>query len=114
MTDYNDGKWHGWNGGKCPVHPKSEVEAVCESTCHSGYGRVTWKVAGDMTWSETLQPIIAFRVVKEYREPREWWLTLSKWTESTAIHNNPCSASDYNEYKSNGEGEIIHVREVLE
>jgi hypothetical protein len=26
MTDYNDGNWHGWQGGDCPVHPKSEVE----------------------------------------------------------------------------------------
>ena len=28
MTNYNDGKWHGWNGGECPVHPKSMVDAV--------------------------------------------------------------------------------------
>lgn len=26
MTNYNDGKWHGWNGGKCPVHPESIVQ----------------------------------------------------------------------------------------
>ena len=24
---YNDGKIHGWNGGDCPVHPKSRVRA---------------------------------------------------------------------------------------
>ncbi len=23
MTDYNDGKWHGWNGGECRVTPVS-------------------------------------------------------------------------------------------
>ena len=28
MTSYNDGKWHGWNGGECPVHPETEVEFV--------------------------------------------------------------------------------------
>ena len=27
MTNtYNDGKWHGWNGGECPVHPKTVVD----------------------------------------------------------------------------------------
>ena len=28
MTGYNDGKWHGWNGGECPVHPKSRVQGL--------------------------------------------------------------------------------------
>jgi len=26
MTDYNDGKIHGWNGGDCPVHPDTVVK----------------------------------------------------------------------------------------
>jgi hypothetical protein len=26
-ADYNDGNWHDWRGGECPVHPKSEVKA---------------------------------------------------------------------------------------
>ena len=28
MEDYNDGGWHLWNGGECPVHSKTVVEAV--------------------------------------------------------------------------------------
>ena len=65
MTDYNDGKWHGWNGGECPVHPKSDVRIW---DCASGQDiylpaeAVHWTFRG------------AFRVVKEYREPREWWI----------------------------------------
>ena len=31
MTDYNDGKWHGWNGGECPVHPESELKVWFQS-----------------------------------------------------------------------------------
>lgn len=77
MTDYNDGKWHGWNGGKCPVHPKTEVDAVamfralgCEQFQYSSV-----RTSGDLDWSaDTAYPIIAFRVTKEHREPREWWI----------------------------------------
>lgn len=97
MTDYNDGKWHGWNGGECPVHPKSELEAVCVSTMPGGYGRVTWRHAGDMTWDSETSAIIAFRVVKEHRKPREWWV-------------DPSTDMAY-DYPSTG---WMHVREVLE
>ena len=28
MTDYNDGKWHAWNGGECPVDPEAHVDII--------------------------------------------------------------------------------------
>lgn len=71
MIDYNDGKWYGWNGGKCPVHPKSVVEVRSWAGC-------TRKVSADLirSWDDDLsqsQPIV-FRVIKEYKTPREVWI----------------------------------------
>jgi len=67
MTNYNDGKWHGWNGGECPVHPKTKVEACGVRW----YGAET---ATDFDWDESTEPaIVAFRVTKEHKEPRVLW-----------------------------------------
>ena len=66
-TNYNDGLWHGWNGGECPVHPKTKVELVAGNWLASGIA------AGEHDWGgDQKYPIIAFRVVKEFQEPREW------------------------------------------
>lgn len=75
MTNYNDGNWHGWNGGECPVHPKTEVEAVTFSNHGaSGFRQASFTEAGRLFWgSDVPYPIIAFRATKEHREPREWW-----------------------------------------
>jgi len=71
MTNYNDGKWHGWNGGECPVHPKTRVEV-------SGIGWVDEDVADDFDWEEGAgHPMVAFRVTKEYKEPRVLWSLIS-------------------------------------
>lgn len=73
MSDYNDGKWHGWNGGKCPVHLESIVEIATSGT----RGGVCQDRAGTFIWSGSDylgNPIVAFRVVKEHREPREFWV----------------------------------------
>ena len=76
MTNYNDGKWHGWNGGECPVHPKSRIQVVRGN--HEGAHSVTWPANEfhQCNWTDVgkSHSIIAFRVVKEHREPREWWL----------------------------------------
>jgi len=101
MTDYNDGEWHGWNGGDCPVHKKSKVECV-----YTDNQRSITRQAIAFVWSATsLYRPVAFRVIKEHREPREWWLTggcgFDVWsTEEDAI------AADH--------GPLIHVREVIE
>lgn len=76
MTNYNDGKWHGWNGGECPVHPMTVVKLVVWAGSEGGGTGVSGGEAGDFCWSNEDTPIIAFRVVKEHREPREWWVNV--------------------------------------
>jgi hypothetical protein len=64
MTDYNDGKWHGWNGGECPVDPQTHVDIVYKNndgSCgrHHGYCAREW------SWFHIDDfDIIAFRVVR--------------------------------------------------
>lgn len=83
MTNYNDGKWHGWNGGKCPVHPESIV--VCAFTQGSPLKRKAYEFSWDLDTTGLDVDIIAFRVVKEHKEPREFYavysLTDYAWTE---------------------------------
>lgn len=75
MTDYNDGKWHGWNGGECPVNDDSIVEGMYlrdgspapESPVTDRAAHFDWRL-------ENANTLIAFRVVKAYREPREFWV----------------------------------------
>ena len=112
MADYSDGKWHGWNGGECPVHPRSEVDVLNpddlrDHDCPVGY----FDSAGDVDWALPL----LFRVTKPYREPREWWavgLTLHETKERAddflrrLIRDNPQGGF--------AEWRVIHVREVLE
>lgn len=77
MTDYNDGKWHGWNGGECPVHLKSSVSAVWLHV--DGDVKIAEGRAGGLAFlGNEYGSIIAFRVVTPYVEPpkpREWWAT---------------------------------------
>ena len=97
MTDYNDGKWHGWNGGECPVHPKSEVQVL-----HSDNGILNERRAGIEEWSS--EYIIAFRVTKPHKEPREFWIDPYGYA-----HDNPKDAKPTSPMQS-----AIHVREVIE
>lgn len=70
MTDYNDGKWHGWNGGECPVHPLTIVEvALIDSKPSRDYAQCWY-------WDAKDTRVAAFRVVKEYRQPREVWVPM--------------------------------------
>ena len=85
MTDYNDGRWHGWNGGECPVHPETVVDAILmDGSRPWGCGN---SVAYDLDWDHGPgeKDIIAFRVVKEYREPREVWLQEGYMTGSWIV-----------------------------
>lgn len=87
MADYNDGKWHGWDGGACPVHPKSEVEAVWHDPRLNEAGMTgprPAKVDNEPTlaWAH----VVKFRVVQEYHEPQELTFDPSKyfmWFDST-------------------------------
>ena len=70
MTDYNNGQIWGWNGGECPVHPKTVVEVWfrCKDSD-------IWS-AGGLEWSHTNEydDIIAFKAVKQYAEPKVIWV----------------------------------------
>ena len=95
MTDYNDGKWHGWNGGECPVHRRSEVE------CSYTDRKSITSSAGSFPWDATnVDRPAAFRVIKQHREPREFWI----WTDSSGKQH----AVDYNAPGA------VKFREVLE
>ena len=111
MTNYNDGRWHGWNGGECPVHPETVVEVRLRDR-EQEYGIMQNRATSfDWTHDDHSSDIIAFRVIKEHREPRDFWLVPNSgdimWVYSDQIRAK-LIADGY------GSGEVIHVREVLE
>ena len=65
MTDYNDGKIHGWNGGDCPVHPETVVDVWLRN------GIIEEIRAAVLLWKHKNNggDIIAFQVVKQFVEP---------------------------------------------
>jgi len=100
--DYNDGRWHGWNGGECPVHPKSVVE-ICTRGSGAPMDRMP-KEASGWAWTVSgseLADIVAFRVVTPYREPREGYAVVLFPTAREAKTAHPGSTP-------------IFVREVTE
>ena len=97
MTDYNNGEWHGWNGGECPVHPQTEVSA----THVDGTTLILWP-ACRVDWH---LPLI-FRVTKphvEPKKPREFWIAFKAGYVIDAVYEKPNDMYGY-----------IHVREALE
>ena len=86
MTDYNDGQIHGWNGGECPVHPKTVVEVWfrCKDSdiCQ----------AGGLGWEHTCEydDIIAFKAVKPYVEPKAIWV--NEYPDELVAHHDMLSA----------------------
>lgn len=97
MTNYNDGKIHGWSGGECPVHPKSEVEISY------GWRWILEVRAENVGWSRP-QPCL-FRVTKEYKEPREFWVSDNDGYAHKSLEN---VLKDHLTEKHG----YIHVREV--
>lgn len=99
--NYNDGKWHGWGGGECPVHP----ETVVETKDLDGYEEEV--NSGAVNWDHGFgcNDIVAFRVIKEHKEPREFWIVKAP-NELPEVH---CHNPNYH-----GDVEVIHVREVIE
>jgi len=97
MTNYNDGYWHGWNGGECPVHPDTVVEAVWFDI---GRVIVQKEPAREFIWDGGGMVTIAFRVVKEHKEPREFWVFINDFGD-LCVTDKPFANA-------------IHVREVIE
>jgi hypothetical protein len=97
-VDYNDGKWHRWAGGECPVHTSSVVQIkyiTLLSTINDIEGD-----AGGFVWDSVPVPIVAFRVTKEYvKAPREFWVMSG---DLLVRLQKPEDTTGY-----------IHVREVL-
>jgi hypothetical protein len=92
MTDYNDGNRHLWDGGDCPVHPKSEVKIWNDNgACHS--------IAKDLHWGKHPFPIIVFQVTKQHFDiPEEIWIGINSegWL---AYFNSKESAERENIYR---------------
>jgi len=87
--NYNDGLWHGWNGSsECPAHPKTLI--VCKADDGHLYSD------GAAAWLFHNYTVIAFKVIKEYKEPREYWLD---------VRNGKIYISEIHD-------DLIHVREV--
>lgn len=117
MTDYNDGKWYGWNGGKCPVHPKSLVEVrwkdflegSAQPSNLAGYwvSNVWEHEHGDATSGR----IIAFRVVKPYKEPRDRWaLEHAGWMLGSVMWDTKEEAIAQSQRFTNAR--VVHLKEV--
>lgn len=108
-NDFNNGAWWGWNGGECPVHPKTIVDALTKIIT------LDESVAGSIGgWERPhCNPIVAFRVVKEHREPRDWWAV------GKHLHDTPEEAVAFRARVAEAAGPhhldtpIIQVREVL-
>ena len=104
MTDYNDGNWHGWNGGECPVHPESLIELRTPYGYHE-----TNRKASITAWENPK----LFRVIKPYVEPpkpREFWINEYEWGFSDPYD----SKADADECAYKSILRCIHVREVIE
>ena len=108
MTDYNDGKWHGWNGGECPVDLDAEIEirwADPKECANNHSGRAgQWDAR---CWNDPplFGQIIAFRVTKPAPpKPREGYVIRQVFYETLEEF-----------WEAHGPGAShIHVREVLE
>lgn len=92
MTEYTkENHWYGWNGGECPVHPETSLEVAFDDGNIAAQRR-----AGDWGWvsGHGIRSIIAFRIIKLHREPREFWvfenghgdLVASRTWRDRAIH----------------------------
>jgi hypothetical protein len=85
--DYNDGKWHGWNGGECPVHPETVVEVSYDNNLDIDKAcKYSWLHDGQS------DDIIVFRVIKPYvaqveYEGKCWAYHYTNLEPSLASHN---------------------------
>ena len=111
MTDYNDGKWHGWNGGECPVHPESMAEWVWHDEGQNTQGQ-TRGMAGRAAWRGQ---VLKFRVVEAHREPREAW-SVGKHMHDTAAEAVAFRAAvdAANPGRGHLDTPIVHWRKVTE
>lgn len=118
--DYNDGDWWGWNGGECPVHPKSVVECRFMDAGHIYNGKKS--VASYFSWDHYREELLAgngniigFRVITPYvepKKPREFWVARCKTYNRHVVFNSPDDAYAAG-WRGDANMELIHVSEVL-
>lgn len=115
MTETYDKEnhWYGWNGGECPVHPETYVYLMYRggNSDRDFAKNEDWRCDKD---NPHCRDIIAFRIVKLYREPRkarEWWVNIYPDGPGTVWHD---SKAEADAVRGGGRTECIHVREVLE
>jgi len=99
MTDYNDGKWHVWDGKKCPVHGDSQVDIIWPSIMANGGHTVRRlsQLAKYFFWDTSVVGVpYIFRVVKAYSEPKEYTIDPRK-----------------NIMWYSYEDELVHVKELV-
>jgi hypothetical protein len=98
--------WYGWNGGECPVEPKTRVVVAF------AFDGVSAEMeACEFFWNEVEGGQIVAFCIAEFapRKPREFWVNV--YVHDTALHRSKASAD-----ASAGRGrlECIKVREVLD
>ena len=101
------GEWIGHNGGECPVHPKTIVEVAWFSVGNEPNVE-TIEARERLTWGNDGfgVPPFAYRIIKEYKEPREYWIELIEDGYIINTYNNP-------EDKLLEWSTLIHVKEVI-
>jgi hypothetical protein len=105
-ANYNDGKWHQWNGSKCPVHPNSIVEMISTQSVMPAH-----RAAISFTWDHELDPILVFRVTDEYvapKELRELWVSENDYQ----AHETEADAQEYDKTLGHNHG-YFRVKEVM-
>jgi hypothetical protein len=109
QIDYNDGNWHSWNGGECPVNSESEVQYTTKAGSTDGSGQLV----RHLRWSKNVESsdIVAFRVSKVYipevitgSEEELWFVKDNKHQGYLKLTQTPCD---------NIWDEVIHVKVVV-
>ena len=89
MTDYNDGKWHTWaKAEKPPLHDLTRIERVfinSHGVPMNDYDIGSTPSVGATSWSRN-GVVLAFRVTKEHKEPREFWVDPDRCIAVTQYH----------------------------
>jgi len=104
---YEVGKWYPWTGVVRPVHRKTLV------TCKFVDGEESLpEEAGRSVFIWSGEDIVAFKVVEEYKEPREFWILYSGQPDvySHGVYDCLEDARDHAVWSD----EVIKVREVKE
>lgn len=97
MTEYVTGQIYGWNGGECPVHPKTMVQVWFRS----------WGVkaanAQVLVWDHHQKgsDIVCFQVITPYAEPKTIWVN---------EYENGCGAAYASEEQAKSIGNNHHNR----